>query len=106
MMFLISSSVVAALEDLGEALEVDNIFNLILEEEVHLVEEDLLEEAHSVEDFSRDINSNNLEKKSQTYFKIQVNKFHNFSLTIHIIKMLSSLILDQFSIFTEDRKYG
>ena len=76
---------VAALEDLGEVLEVDNIFNLILEEEVHLVEEDLLEEAHSVEDFSRDINSNNLEKKSQTYFKIQVNKFHNFLLTIHII---------------------
>jgi hypothetical protein len=46
-----------------EVLGVDNIFSLILGEVVH-----------SVEDFIKVIN-NNLEKKFQTYFKIQV--IHN-----------------------------
>lgn len=53
--------------DSEEVLEVDNTFNLILEAlgEVHLV-------IHLEEDFNKDIN-NNLEKKFQTYFRIQVN---------------------------------
>jgi len=53
-------------EDSEEVMEVDNTFNLILEAmvEVH-------SEIHSAEDFNKDI-INNLEKKFQTYFKIQV----------------------------------
>ena len=56
MIFLTNFSEVVVLEDLGEVMGVDNIFNLILEEEVEI----------------RLDNSNNSKKKSQTYFKIQV----------------------------------
>jgi len=52
-------------------MEVDNTFNLILEAmvEVH-------SEIHLAEDFNKDI-INNLEKKFQTYFKIQVIEIIN-----------------------------
>ena len=56
MIFLTNFSEVVVLEDLGEVMGVDNIFNLILGEEVEI----------------RLDNSNNSKKKSQTYFKIQV----------------------------------
>jgi hypothetical protein len=60
-------------EDSEEVMEVDNnTFNLTLEalEEVH-------SEIHLVEDFNKDI-INNLEKKFQTYFKIQVIKITTY----------------------------
>lgn len=58
MIFLTNFSEVVVLEDLGEVMGVDNIFNLILGEEVEVE--------------VRLDNSNNSKKKSQTYFKIQV----------------------------------
>ena len=70
--------------DSEEVLEVDNIFNLILEAlgEVHLV-------IHLEEDFNKDIN-NNLEKKFQTYFRIQVNiniTYYNTYFYLDVIKL-------------------
>jgi hypothetical protein len=58
-------------EEVSEEVMVDNTFNLILEAmvEVH-------SEIHLAEDFNKDI-INNLEKKFQTYFKIQVIKIIN-----------------------------
>jgi formylmethanofuran dehydrogenase subunit B len=71
-------------EDLEEVLEVDNTFNLTLEAlgEVH-------SEIHLAKDFNKDI-INNLEKKFQTYFKIQVitiTTYYNTYFYIDVIKL-------------------
>jgi hypothetical protein len=74
--------------DSEEVLEVDNTLKLILEALEVILEEDH-SVIHLVEDFNKDIN-NNLEKKFQIYFKIQVITyitFYNALFYLDVIKL-------------------